>query len=100
MDGVVLDAAEATIPVTDEGLLRGDGVFEVIRVYAGRPFALDQHLTRMIGSAAGMRRIWVPNVKTRGLPLPVSVDAELPDLEGVVPWLRTEGIDAPAPGRA
>jgi branched-chain amino acid aminotransferase len=55
MDGVVLDAAEATIPVTDEGLLRGDGVFEVIRVYAGRPFALDQHLTRMIGSAAGMR---------------------------------------------
>jgi branched-chain amino acid aminotransferase len=55
MDGVVLDASEATIPVTDEGLLRGDGVFEVIRIYAGRPFALDQHLTRMIGSAAGMR---------------------------------------------
>ena len=51
----MLDASEATIPVTDEGLLRGDGVFEVIRVYAGRPFALDQHLTRMTGSAAGLR---------------------------------------------
>ena len=31
---------EATIPATDEGLLRGDGAFEVIRVYDGRPFAL------------------------------------------------------------
>ena len=33
---------EATIPVTDEGLMRGDGVFEVIRVYDGRPFALER----------------------------------------------------------
>jgi branched-chain amino acid aminotransferase len=55
LDGVVLDAAEASIPVTDEGLLRGDGVFEVIRVYAGRPFALDEHLARMTRSAAGLR---------------------------------------------
>ena len=55
MDGVVLDASEAAIPVTDEGLLRGDGVFEVIRVYAGRPFALDEHLARMVRSADGLR---------------------------------------------
>ena len=31
---------EAMIPATDEGLLRGDGVFEVIRVYDGRPVRL------------------------------------------------------------
>lgn len=43
------------IPVTDEGLLRGDGVFEVIRLYGGRPFALDDHLTRMARSAANLR---------------------------------------------
>lgn len=55
MDGVVCDASEASIPVTDEGLLRGDGVFEVIRVYAGRPFALDEHLARMTRSAQGLR---------------------------------------------
>ena len=30
------------IPAADDGLLRGDGVFEVIRLYAGRPFALDR----------------------------------------------------------
>jgi branched-chain amino acid aminotransferase len=55
VDGTVMAAAEATIPVTDEGLLRGDGVFEVIRLYEGRPFALDEHLTRMEGSAANLR---------------------------------------------
>jgi len=55
VDGVVGDPAEAHIPVTDEGLLRGDGVFEVIRVYGGRPFALDEHVRRMAGSAANLR---------------------------------------------
>jgi branched-chain amino acid aminotransferase len=48
-------ASEATIPATDEGLLRGDGVFEVIRVYGGRPFALEQHLQRMERSASNLR---------------------------------------------
>jgi branched-chain amino acid aminotransferase len=55
LDGVVMDAARAQIPVTDEGLLRGDGVFEVIRLYDGRPFGLDEHLERMGRSAAALR---------------------------------------------
>ena len=55
LDGVVLPAAEAAISVTDEGLLRGDGVFEVLRLYGGRPFGLDEHLERMRGSAANLR---------------------------------------------
>src|SRR5688500_11356157 len=55
LDGAVCDAAEARLPVTDEGLLRGDGVFEVMRLYDGRPFALDEHLTRMEGSAQRLR---------------------------------------------
>src|SRR5687768_17112864 len=44
-----------TIPVTDEGLLRGDGVFEVARLYAGRPFAWDEHVARLVSSAANLR---------------------------------------------
>jgi branched-chain amino acid aminotransferase len=55
LDGVVMDAAQAQIPVTDEGLLRGDGVFEVVRLYGGRPFGLEAHLERMARSAAAIR---------------------------------------------
>ncbi len=55
LDGDVMDAADATVSILDEGLLRGDGVFEVIRIYAGRPFALDEHVERMIRSATSIR---------------------------------------------
>jgi branched-chain amino acid aminotransferase len=55
LDGVVGDAEQTMIPVTDAGLLRGDGVFEVVRLYAGRPFALDDHLVRMTESAGRLR---------------------------------------------
>lgn len=55
LDGAVMLASEATIPATDEGLIRGDGVFEVIRLYDGRPFALDRHLARLERSAANLR---------------------------------------------
>lgn len=55
LDGVIGAAAETTIPVTDPGLLRGDGVFEVVRVYEGRPFALGDHLDRMERSLAALR---------------------------------------------
>jgi branched-chain amino acid aminotransferase len=55
LDGVVMDAADAHVSILDEGLLRGDGVFEVIRIYAGRPFGLDEHVERMVRSAASIR---------------------------------------------
>src|SRR4051812_29712821 len=55
VDGLLGAAEEARIPATDEGLLRGDGVFEVLRVYGGRAFALDDHLRRLGRSAEGMR---------------------------------------------
>jgi branched-chain amino acid aminotransferase len=55
LDGEIMPAPEAMIPVTDEGLIRGDGVFEVIRIYDGTPYAFDAHLTRMERSAANLR---------------------------------------------
>jgi branched-subunit amino acid aminotransferase/4-amino-4-deoxychorismate lyase len=55
LDGQVTPVAEATVPVTDDGFLRGDGVFEVIRVYDGRPFALTEHLNRLERSAEGLK---------------------------------------------
>jgi branched-chain amino acid aminotransferase len=55
LDGEIRDSEALMIPVTDEGLLRGDGVFEVIRLYGGRPYAFDEHLERMARSAANLR---------------------------------------------
>src|SRR3954451_16884091 len=53
-DGQIVETAEARIPAADDGFLRGDGVFEVIRLYAGRPFALAEHLDRLERSAAAL----------------------------------------------
>jgi branched-chain amino acid aminotransferase len=55
LDGHVAPAAETSISVMDEGFLRGDGVFEVVRVYDGKPFALGEHLDRIERSAANLR---------------------------------------------
>jgi branched-chain amino acid aminotransferase len=55
LDGEIMAAHEAYVPATDEGLLRGDGVFEVIRIYDGRAFAVEEHLARLRRSAANLR---------------------------------------------
>jgi branched-subunit amino acid aminotransferase/4-amino-4-deoxychorismate lyase len=55
--GVLINGRESDgrIPVTDSAVLRGDGCFEVLRSYSGRPFALPEHLDRLEGSAGAMR---------------------------------------------
>jgi branched-chain amino acid aminotransferase len=55
VDGRVTETAEATIGLKDDGLYRGDGAFEVIRLYDGRPYALDDHIARLERSAASLR---------------------------------------------
>jgi branched-chain amino acid aminotransferase len=55
LDGAIMPAEQAVIPATDEGLLRGDGAFEVVRVYAGRPFAFEEHMARLERSAGNLR---------------------------------------------
>src|SRR3954469_14732139 len=71
LDGTVLPADEVHIPARDEGLLRGDGVFEVMRLYDGEPFALDDHLDRMERSAANLL-------------LPLDADAVRADIEALL----------------
>ncbi len=55
VDGAIGPAEEARIPVTDEGLTRGDGAFEVMRLYGGRPYGLTDHYARLARSCAGIR---------------------------------------------
>ncbi|MDJ0851013.1 MAG: branched-chain-amino-acid transaminase [Myxococcota bacterium] len=77
IDGRVVDVAEARVPVTDHGLLYGDGVFEGIRVYGGRLFRLDDHLARFAagakalaleppGGVPAVREIVLETVRTHG----------------------------------
>ena len=54
LNGTVVPADEARVPVWDHGLTTGDGVFEALKVTGGVPFALTRHLARLRTSAAGL----------------------------------------------
>jgi branched-chain amino acid aminotransferase len=45
---------EATVPVTDHGLVVGDGVFEALKATPAGAFAVRRHLDRLSRSAAAM----------------------------------------------
>lgn len=55
INGRLLPGNAATVPVTDHGLLYGDGVFEGIRFYRRRAFRLTAHLQRLADSCAAIR---------------------------------------------
>jgi branched-chain amino acid aminotransferase len=65
VDGAIGPTAEARIPIADEGVTRGDGAFEVVRLYGGRPFALEPHMTRLANTCAGLRLEFSPVVLRR-----------------------------------
>ena len=54
VDGEISPPGEATISILDDGLLRGDGAFEVIKLYGGDPFRLEDHYARLGRSAAAI----------------------------------------------
>jgi branched-chain amino acid aminotransferase len=58
LDGEIMPVGEARISIADEGLIRGDGAFEMLKLYDNRPFALADHLDRMERSAEGIFLDW------------------------------------------
>jgi D-alanine transaminase len=50
LNGEFLPSEQANISVFDRGFLFGDGVYEVIPVYASEPFHLKEHLLRLKSS--------------------------------------------------
>ena len=50
VNGRVTPLADATVSVLDRGLRLGDGAYEVMRAYGGRPFHLREHLARLDAS--------------------------------------------------
>src|SRR5215510_8926 len=59
VNGRVFDHEHAVISVFDHGFLYGEGVYETLRTYNGRPFLLDRHMRRLRNSA-GMLALRIP----------------------------------------
>src|SRR5215813_14021559 len=55
LNGRVLPEEQALVPLTDRGLLYGDGLFETMRVRGGRPVWWERHLARFEKGAAYLR---------------------------------------------
>jgi D-alanine transaminase len=55
LNGNFLPLADARVSVLDRGFIYGDGVYEVVPVYARKPFRMPQHLTRLQNSLDGIR---------------------------------------------
>lgn len=64
IDGQARSSADAQVSVFDRGFLYGDSVFETLRTYAGRPFALELHLDRLERSA---ERVLIPMPVSRAV---------------------------------
>jgi branched-chain amino acid aminotransferase len=60
LNGELLPRAAARLSVDDAGFLLGDGVFETLRLYDGRPFLVEEHLARLFASlrAVQLRIPW------------------------------------------
>lgn len=85
------EPSDGRIPVSDSSVLRGDGCFEVMKSYDGRPFAVEEHIDRLQRSATALE-----------IPLPSRADltrwieqaaAELGD--GAVRVVVTRGSNVP-----
>jgi D-alanine transaminase len=54
INGTVSPLDGATVSLEDRGFVFGDGVYEVVRTYGGKPFEMDAHMARFERSAAGI----------------------------------------------
>ncbi len=88
VDGGVSPTAEATVPMRDDGLYRGDGAFEVIRLYEGKPFALVDHLDRLGRSAAAIELEFDRGALEREIE---ALLAEAGDVDGQLRLIVTRG---------
>ncbi len=60
IDGKFVSADQAVLPVDDLAIIRGIGVFDLLRTYNGKPYFLKAHVARLLGSAQaiGLKIPW------------------------------------------
>lgn len=63
INGKFVSLDEKVIPIDERGHQFGDGVYEVIRFYDGKPFMLTEHLGRLIRSAKAIRLPLTENIE-------------------------------------
>jgi len=74
LNGEIVPFSQATINIEDRGFQFADGVYEVIRLYAGRPYTLAAHLARLDRSA-----------KAIGIPMPLSPEQLAAEIRRFIP---------------
>jgi D-alanine transaminase len=62
LNGEMSNLHTAKVSVLDRGFIFGDGIYEVVPAYAGRPFRFDEHMARLERSLAELR---IPNPMDR-----------------------------------
>lgn len=84
LNGEFTPLCDAKISVMDRGFVFGDGIYEVVPVYAGRPFRFTQHMARLERSLTEMR-IVNPCTRSQWLAIAMQLVQHGATSAGVVP---------------
>jgi D-alanine transaminase len=91
LNGEYKPLAQATVSVLDRGFIFGDGVYEVVPVYARKLFRFDEHMARLDRSLAKLR-IANPASREEWLARCRKLVGSLPDADQVVYLQVTRGV--------
>src|SRR5262249_46803564 len=90
LNGVRMVLAEARVSVLDRGFLFGDGIYEVLRVYGGKPWLAGDHFARL---ARSLEELSIHGVNLYGPPRQMNqVIAAGPFREAIVYIQVTRGV--------
>jgi branched-chain amino acid aminotransferase len=90
INGQFFDKYEAKISVYDHGLLYGDGIFEGIRIYAGKVFKHKEHIDRLYESAKAIA-LTIPLTHEQMIKAVEDTVAENKKVEGYIRLIVTRG---------
>lgn len=62
LNGKFVPYEQAVVPVEDRGFVFADGIYEVVRIYHGKPFLWQEHMDRLQRSAQAIR-LKIPTVE-------------------------------------
>jgi branched-chain amino acid aminotransferase len=93
LDGSLVRAEEALVPVTNHGLTVGDGMFETMKVVDDTAFAIGRHLARLHRTAAGLGLL----IPFDDVVLRDAIDATVAANQPGAGWVRLTITGGPAP---